>query len=218
MIRLAGFVLFLACASAQAALVTLTGNDVKFTFDDSTMFGSGFTVGNSIFFMPTGFIAQSVNTDGLVTSADNLSITVEMLGPGTAMTQFALTERGDYRLDGSSTSVSATGTYGVNSNTSTFSNSNPVSAGPLTVQGALTQWQINSMISLAGTAGWGQDTAVTIMLNNILTAQSTVLGEQALIQKKFGAFGVQITVVPVPAAFWLFGSALALLGWKTRRH
>jgi len=218
MIRLAGILLFFACASSQAALVTLTGNDVKFTFDDSTLFGTGYTVGNGIFFMPTAFIAQSTDTDGLVTVSDTLSITVETLGSGTAMTQFALAEQGDYRLDGASTSVTATGTYGVSSNTSAFSDSKPISAGPLTVQGALTQWQINSMLNLADTAGWVQDTAVVLMLQNTSTAESTVLGEQAFIQKKFGAFGVQVTVVPVPAALYLFGSALALLGWRIRRH
>jgi len=56
------------------------------------------------------------------------------------------------------------------------------------------------------------------MLQNTSTAESTVLGDQALIQKKFGAFGVQVTVVPVPAAAYLFGPALALLGWRIRRR
>jgi hypothetical protein len=33
---------------------------------------------------------------------------------------------------------------------------------------------------------------------------------------KFAASGFSITTVPVPAAAWLFGSALALLGWIRR--
>ena len=32
-----------------------------------------------------------------------------------------------------------------------------------------------------------------------------------------GGYVYTITVVPVPAAAWLFGSALALLGWLKRR-
>jgi hypothetical protein len=92
-----------------------------------------------------------------------------------------------------------------------------LSAGPLTVQGALTEWTISSMIDLGDTAGWEQDTAVMLQLENDLTADSNSPGDSALIQKKFGAFGVEVTIIPVPAAAWLFGSALALLGWIRRR-
>lgn len=217
MIRLAGICLLFACTVAQAAVVTVSGDDVKFTYDDATLFGTGYTVGNGIFFSPTTFTAESNNTDGLVTVADTLYIQVELLGAGTAMTQFALAEQGDYQLDGTSVSVTATGTFDVSSDTSSYSDSNAISAGALTVQGALTEWQIDSLIDLADTAGWGQDTAVTLMLDNTLTAESTLLGDQAMIQKKFGAFGVNVTIVPVPAAALLFASALACLGWR-RRH
>ena len=33
-----------------------------------------------------------------------------------------------------------------------------------------------------------------------------------------GNITVQDSVIPVPAAFWLFGSALGLLGWMRRRQ
>lgn len=33
-----------------------------------------------------------------------------------------------------------------------------------------------------------------------------------------GTFGSTETIVPVPAAVWLFGSALGILGWIKRRH
>ncbi len=217
MIRLAGICLLFVCASAQAALVTVSGTDVKFTYDDATLFGTGYAVGNGIFFMPTTFTAESNNTDGLVTVSDTLYIEVELLGSGTAMTQFALAEQGDYQLNGTTVSVTATGTFDVSSDTSAYSDSNALSAGALTVQGALTEWQIDSLIDLADTVGWGQDTAVTLMLDNTLTAESTLLGDQAMIQKKFGAFGVNVTIVPIPAAALLFTSALACLGWR-RRH
>jgi len=217
MIRLAVICLLFVCASAQAALVTVYGDDVKFTYDDATLFGTGYTVGNGIFFMPMTFTAESNNTDGLVTVSDTLFIQVALLGAGTAMTQFALAEQGDYQLNGTSVSVTATGTFDVSSDTSAYSDSNALSAGALTAQGALTEWQIDSLIDLADTAGWGQDTAVTLMLDNTLTAESTLLGDQAMIQKKFGAFGVDVTIVPAPAAALLFASALACLGRRRRR-
>jgi len=151
-------------------------------------------------------------------TSETLFITVEMIDSGTVMTQFALTELGDYFLNGSTAAVTATGTFEVSSDTSAFSDSEALSAGLLTVQGAFTDWNINSMIDLANTVGWGQDTAVTLMLDNTLTAESNLLGDQAFIQKKFGAFGVAVTIIPVPAALYLFGSALALLGWRSRRR
>jgi hypothetical protein len=35
--------------------------------------------------------------------------------------------------------------------------------------------------------------------------------------RNFVSMGIAITTVPVPAAIWLFGSALGLLGWARRR-
>jgi hypothetical protein len=218
MIRLAGILLLLAFAPAQAAVVTVMGDDVKFTYDDGTLFGMGYTVGNGIFFMPVDFIAESNNTDGPVTTSETLSIMVETLSSTDVMTKFALAEQGDYRLTGTTSSVTATGTFTAASDTSAFSDSNPLSAGPLTVTGALTEWTIDSMIDLGDTTGWDQDTSVTLTLENLLTAESNAIGDSALIQKKFGAFGVEVTIIPVPAAVYLFGSALALLGWRGRRR
>lgn len=217
MIRLMGALLFLACASSQAALVTVLGDDVKFTYDDATLYGSGTAVGNSLFFSPTTFVAASDN-GGMMTTSDTLSIQVEMLGAGSAMTQFAMAEQGDYLLNGAGAAVSATGMFGINSDTSAYSDSQAISAGSLTVQGALTEWSIMSMIDLADTAGWGLDTAVTLIFENVLTAQTTMPGDQALVQKKFGAFGVGVSVVSLsePSLVYLFAAALAWVSWRSR--
>ena len=74
------------------------------------------------------------------------------------------------------------------------------------------------MISLADTAGWGSDTDVDIDLTNTLTASTAADGEYAMVQKKLGAVSIEITAVPVPAAVWLFGSGLGVLGWMRRRR
>ncbi len=218
MIRLIGIFLFLTCMSSQAALVTLFGDDVKFTYDNTTLFGTGTTVGNSLFFTPATFVAESSNNGGLITTASTLSIQIAVLNPGSAMTQFAMAERGDYLLNGATAAVTATGMFSIDSDTAAFSASQAISAGALTAQGALTEWNILSLIDLADTAGWGQDTAVTLTLDNRLTAMSTLLGDQALVQKKFGAFGVGVGVVPLPepSLLYLFAAALAWVGWRTR--
>ena len=54
-----------------------------------------------------------------------------------------------------------------------------------------------------------------LQIQNNLAATTGANGEQAWIQKKQG--GIGISVVPVPAAVWLFGSALGALGWLRRR-
>jgi hypothetical protein len=58
-----------------------------------------------------------------------------------------------------------------------------------------------------------------VQIQNDLTAISSVENESALIQKKFEGVGLVINpvVIPVPAAVWLFGSALGLLGWMRRK-
>ena len=57
-------------------------------------------------------------------------------------------------------------------------------------------------------------------INNILTASTSSSGESAFIDKDVIAgttMTVETTPIPVPAAVWLFGSALGLLGWVRRR-
>ncbi|MBT8421665.1 MAG: hypothetical protein KJP03_00945, partial [Gammaproteobacteria bacterium] len=67
-------------------------------------------------------------------------------------------------------------------------------------------------IDLAETAGWVFDTDVNANIQNNLSATTTQAATSAMIEKKFGAIGIEVTVVPVPAAVWLFMSALGLLG------
>lgn len=215
--KLFSIFLLLFCGSAVAAPVTLFGDDVSFSYDDATLYGTATVVGNSIFFNPVSFIAQSANTDGTVTLSETLDITVVATTAGFSITDLLLAENGDYFLNGDSTSVDVTGTFTAISQTTAFSDSNALSGGALTTQGVLTEWMINSAIGLGDTAGWGQDTSIMLTLENELEAISNALGESATIQKKFGAFGVAINpVIPIPATLWLFGSALGLLGWVRR--
>lgn len=90
-------------SNSYAAMVTLTGNDVSFTYDDSTLFGSATVIGNSISFQPTSFLASASNLDGAVTISETLNITVEAITANYDMSSFLLYEAGDYTTDGSST-------------------------------------------------------------------------------------------------------------------
>ena len=217
---------------AQAATVTDCGTDVCFTYDDSTRFGTATIVQNSIFFAPTNFAASSTNGDGLKVRRVTLNITIDVTNPEFSMSQFFLEEQGDYLLEGERASVRANGLFAVTSGTKTCENpyssifpalpcrkSDTFTAGDLLVQGTLTNWSASSFIDLADNAEWANDTSVVMTLQNNLNATTFVNGEQAFIQKKFAGVGIRVLPeVPVPAAVWLMGSALGLLGMIRRRR
>jgi hypothetical protein len=209
--------------SANAAVVF--GSDVKFTYDDSTLFGSAFTVGNSIFFQPTAFRAESTNCQGAVLVSDTLNITAEVITDGYEMTDFALIEQGDYELSAGDTSVTASARLQVTSQTTLCGfipciDSDIDNVGGLGTVGATTDWNASSTIDLGDTAGWGSDTLATVQMQNNLSASTLNDGESAWIQKKFNGIGMEVIVgeVPVPAAAWLFRSALiGLAGIKRKK-
>ena len=203
--------------SANAAQVTTNGDDVRFTYDDSTLYGTGSVVGNAILFTPTDFVAQSTN-GGIVTATEMLNLHIEVINVGTSMSFFQLIELGDYFLEGAGATAQAGGVFEVSSNNNAFSDSENFDAGTLSAQGSLTEWDTTAMISLSNTFGWQSDTDVDVDITNILTATTTSLGEQSLVQKKLGGVGLEVTLVPVPAAAWLFGSALiGLAGIKRKK-
>lgn len=212
----AGAMVLLASAQVSAATVTVYGDDLKFTYDDSTLYGTANVIGNNIFFIPSTFEATSTN-GGITSVSETLEITIEVITPGYQLETFALSEQGDYLLQGAGASASATGNFMVESDTSANSDSEALDAGPLTAQDAVTEWNIDAQIDLADTAGWGSDTAVTVTLQNDLMASTTTVGELAFVEKKIGAVGVLVNPIPVPAAVWLFASGLGLLGFVRRR-
>ncbi|MGI9341731.1 MAG: hypothetical protein ACR2QV_02710 [Gammaproteobacteria bacterium] len=66
----------------------------------------------------------------------------------------------------------------------------------------------------SGTVQQGTDYATS----TISFGGGTLFMETANFQTTPGVLGVQLTFVPVPAAAWLFGSALALLGLRRRKN
>lgn len=206
-------------AASHAAVITQNGDDVSFTYDDSTLYGTGVVFGNSIFFTPPAFLAQSVDGAGIDTATANLNIDVVATTSGFNMSSFSLFEDGDYKLDGGS--ASAEGFFRATSLT-TGCGLPPCQITDLFDTGALADtggvldlWNINSSLDLSNVPGWGSDTEVRLTVQNILTAETTASGENAFIQKKFS---ITIPQIPVPAAVWLFGSGLiGLIGIARRK-
>ena len=85
-----------------------------------------------------------------------------------------------------------------------------------TRDGALHEWQATWGIKVAA----GGLVNMGLELQNNLFATTSNDGERAWIEKKISAVevGVSTTVIPVPAAVWLFGSGLlGLVGVARRR-
>ena len=78
LLRLVAYGIFSIILSANSAVVTVEGDNLTFTYDDSTLFGSANIVGNSIFFLPNNFSAQSVNDQGSTLSSDIVDVQIKV--------------------------------------------------------------------------------------------------------------------------------------------
>ena len=218
--------LVLVCSASHAALVTLNGDNVTFEYDDATLFGAAFVVGDSIFFTPTDFKNESLDgiTAPLVTDMLNIRITA-MPGKTIAMDSITTQEFGDYILDdgpgnAGGASVSASLRTQVLSLTNFGAPSiELVQTGLITApqDGSTNNWSLTNVNDWA----WDDETDLIFQIQNNLIADTNNLGERAFIQKKAVPIGIVVEVipaVPVPAAAWLFGSALLGLIMVRRPH
>jgi len=227
---------------AHAALVTLTGTDFDLTYDTAKLglFGVPTLAGNSLFFTFSGFVAESLNGAGVVSRNSTISGLVLTAKNGFQFGAFDLAEFGDYRLNGSGSTVQVNGqlrAFNVASsiNTQTTANLALAAGSSLSINdGGLYNWNALARID-ASTAPqtvpaiFGAPTNVIesrarevgITIENQLTAytDSQASGlRQAFIEKKFA--GVQMTVspVPLPPSVALLAAGLTAALWVVRRR
>ncbi len=213
----------LSVSAANAATVTKFGNDVSFTFDNSSLYGDGFVVGNSIFFSPTNFLSTSTDGTAPVLVTETLNITIDVLDkPSFTLDAISVVESGDYVLDGAGASVSASLRTQVTSLT-WIHGGLPATNTVLSQTGNITSPQDGSTnlwnITNVNEWGWENEKTVIFQLQNNLIADTDAEGELAFIQKKAGFVGITVnpSPIPLPASLLLIGSALlGLLGFKQK--
>lgn len=211
---------------------TLTGPNViwQYDIDDSNnpgigLYGDPSLLGDVVQFIPPSFVAASAD-GGTATAGigqDFIFDSVSLIG-GAQLQGIEVVEFGDYEItsgDGdNSDRVSAD--LGVTVASNVVGGDFGIALGSFDAagdSGGQQTWQISAtwtpflLGNSTGLDGLFNALDVSLRIQNRLEAVTTGIGDAAQIQKKISV----AAVVPVPAAAWLFGSALGLLGWIRRR-
>ncbi len=218
--------IFLLCqtlsGAAVAASVTLTGNTVDFTFDEAMLglFGQASLAGDSLYFTPDNFKAQSLNGGGYALTPATMNIRVSAHS-GWAFNDVSLLEKGDYLLLGSGSEAAVTGQMRV------FDTARPltdltagiVTGAPLDQMGMTTHnWTSQTAIDLSS---WGSAQSINVTVENLLLASTQSPYSVAFVEKKFAALTPGLrAVTPVPEAetYAMMLAGLGLVGLMVRRR
>jgi hypothetical protein len=218
---LLGLAAALTAGGAGAATVSTCGPNVCYEYDNAqaaiALTGLPTRVGDAMTFLAPSFAALSQNGGGWVTVGGPAGYfifdRVYTLHAGDEITTFTVVEEFDYEIitDGSVEAALYTlalsnivGTD-VTSTISSFTDAGDT-GGPLVDMIAA---QLFPAAAFTGPA-----TDMSVGIQNTLRAYTDAAGQLAFIQKKFTlatSTVMNTTVVPVPAAVWLLGSALGAL-------
>lgn len=209
-----------SAAMGFTSWTTPSGSTVNFMYSgggsDNGLFGDPVIVGDTFYFFPANFRAESNN--GIpATVFDRLEFDLQVKTLPNLVSQVIIQEFGDYSIltDGS---VQASGTLFVTKlngpGAGTVSTGNLVATPSMPIVtnvGASGDWQGDVSVDVTDQINPWQK--VKIVLNNNLQANSAV-GSTSFIQKKITS-GIAITVIPEPATLALLGVA-GLLGLRRR--
>ncbi|MBW8372226.1 MAG: PEP-CTERM sorting domain-containing protein [Thiobacillus sp.] len=208
--------------AAFAAPVTLTGNAVDFSFDDALLglFGQANVSGDTLYFTPVGFKAQSLNGAGFALANDTMNIKMTARD-GWSFAGLEVRERGDYLLLGTGSTADVGGQIRV------FDVARPLTdltasigaSAPLDLTGMPTHnWQANATLDLGD---WNDAQAVNVTIQNLLLVSTGTASSLAFVEKKFvGLTPFMLAVTPVPEAqtYAMMLAGLGLVGGMAMRR
>jgi hypothetical protein len=178
-------------------------------------------IGDNIRFLPPNFKAESMNGAGVATTAGNFVFTRVFTNNGSnTILGFASADIGDYAITGGlNVAASLYLQAADNTNALRLANATTSFGANVSTGGVATPWNLTTIVDTTTPQPnfpfqqivAGHDFAVNVQDN--LSASTNAANTDAWIQKK-----INIDVlVPVPAAAWLFGSALLGLAGVKRR-
>lgn len=224
----------LLSAGAHAAQITLVGDTINYVYDDSqaalAYYGAPTIVGDTVVFTPdASFSALSENGAGTVTTTSTFIFDSVYHQDGLALQTLEVSESGDYFINGNGevsvdlylqgVTNAGGGTLGSGSSLASWTTDVDTS-GALTTWGTIDGSLDTTSFTSPGFLGGGPagpQTDIKVSIQNTLRAETAGDGaSDAFVQKKLNFTAV--AAVPVPAAVWLFGSALlGLLAVGRRR-
>jgi hypothetical protein len=211
------FAFLLSAQTVSAASVTQCGPTICYKYDDAQSavaeFGQPTFVGDAVRFLPPSFRAQSDDGAGFDTATGNFIFDDVYTISGADIGFIFVREAGDYEItNGGSVSVDLQ--LQISSNVDFFDFATSESSFDASGDsGGLQRWQLDGSL-LPEQEFFNLANSMSLNIQNTLQAYTDANGESAWVQKKIT---LVVSEVPVPAAVWLFGSALAGLGWMRRR-
>lgn len=214
----------LLSGSVLAATVTLNGDTVDYTFDDTLLglFGPASMSGDTLYFTPVEFQAESLNGDGYALTNSTMNIQVSARD-GWAFSDISLQERGDYMLLGGASSAEVGGQMRVYDSDSVLSDvtASIQTTEPLDHTGLpTTNWEAGAVVDLSA---WTDTKEVNVTVQNLLMASTNGASSLAFVDKKFVGLTPTLSAIPispVPEAhtYGMMLAGLGLIGWKIKRR
>ena len=205
--------------AAFAASVTLSGTTVDYTFDDALLglFGPASVSGNTLYFTPVDFSAQSLNGAGFALTNDTVNIQVTAHADW-LFSSIDLTEKGSYMLLGAGSSADVGGQIRV------FDVAQPLAdlTSGILPANALDQIGLTTNNWTAGASAdlsaWNSAQTINVTIQNLLLASTGVSSSLALVEKNF--VGLTTVTAPIPEAetYAMMLAGLGLVGLAVARR
>ena len=217
-------VLLAGVIRAHAATITLPGDSVIFALDDTQLglFGEPLVFDDTLYFLPTAFVAKAENNDGIRTTNDTTRILVTAKA-GFTLKAVDLVEEGIYRRvvekGGGPAEVSVSGQLRARNMENPVTTvdddiGSPTIFEPTGFNAAPEDWVATAGVDLSD---W-ESMEVDVTLSDMLNAYTLNLGNLAYIEKKYVGLTVMVAAIPLPSAFVLFGFGLFSLLLTRRIH